>query len=124
MATDLFMKAFDSHCNGCERTCACGIHWFDVYNISDYEEGELEALLEKAKADPEKYKETDGSVGTIEIDSIEIVWNCTCNHAERYENFIISHAGQIAEYLNKRAVMLREQADEIQVKEVNTKDEG
>ena len=112
MATDLFMEIFDSHCSGIERVCECGILWFDTYNVSDWEEGELESLLEKSIADPDKYKES-GPVGTISINGIEIVWGCSCDLAARYENFIISHASQIAEYLNKKAIMLREQADEI-----------
>ena len=115
--SELFSDSFDSRCAGCIRTCECGITYFDEYNVWDWEEGELEKLQQKAKDDPEHYIGHNYSIGTIEIDGIEIVYGCTCNLARKYEDFILEHAGQIAEYLNKRAVMLREKADSIEVKE-------
>jgi len=114
-ASKLFDDIFASGCGGCERTCACGIHWFDIQDGWDWEEGELEDLKKKAAEDPEKYKESDGSVGTVEIDDQEIVYGCTCDYAWKYEQFIISHGRQIARYLNERAKALRETAEAIEV---------
>lgn len=115
--SELFSDVFDSKYGGCIRTCECGITHFDTYNIYDWEEGELEELQQKAKDDPEHYVEIDCAVGTIEIGGIEIVYGCTCNLAKKYEDFILNYAEQLAKYLNKRATMLREKADKIEVKE-------
>ena len=114
--SELFSNVFDSNCGGCLRTCECGITHFDTFHSYDWEEGELEELEKKAKADPKHYIEHDCSIGTIEIGGVEIVYGCICGLAEKYENFIISHDEQLAEYLNKRAVLLREAAESIEVK--------
>lgn len=111
----LFDEVFDSSCGGCLRTCECGITYFDTYNIWDWEEGELEELKQKAEDDPEHYVGIDCSVGTLSIDGREIVYGCTCKLAQRYEEFILDHAEQIAEYLNKRAILLKEKAAAIEV---------
>jgi len=96
--------------------CECGITRFDSYNIWDWEEGELKKLQQKAKDDPNHYVETDCAIGTIEIGNQEIVYGCTCDIARKYENFILNHARQLAEYLNKYAANLRKTAEEIEVK--------
>ncbi len=113
--SELFEKAFASDCGGCVRTCACGITHFDGYNTWDWKEGELEELQQKAKEMPDEFVEHDGSIGTIEIDNKQIVYDCVCNNARGYEDFILTHATQLAEYLNRRAKMLREKADTIEV---------
>lgn len=123
--SELFFDVFDSRCGGCLRTCECGITHFDAYNIWDcWEDGQLEDLQQKAKDDPEHYVEHDCAVGTMEIDGIEIVYNCTCDLARKYENFVLNHARQLAEYLNKRAAALREQSLAIEVKTKNGVDEN
>ena len=114
--TELFDNVFDSKCGGIVRTCECGITHFDVYNIHDYEDGELEELQRNAQKDPEHYIAHDHSLGTMEIGGIEIVYDCSCDLAKKYENFIIGHDVQLAEYLNKRAAMLREKAKATEVK--------
>lgn len=113
--SELFIEVFDSRCGGCVRTCECGITHFDSFNIYDWEDGELEDLQKKAKETPKKYFEHDCAIGTIGINGIEIVYGCTCDLAKKYETFLISHGALIAEYLNKRAKMLREHADKITV---------
>lgn len=115
--SELFDKVFDSRYGGCVRTCECGITYFDSYNEWNWEDSELEKLQQKAKDDPKHYVEQNCAIGTMGIGGIEIVYGCTCDLAKRYEDFILVHAEKIAEYLNKRAVMLREKADSIEVKE-------
>lgn len=114
--SELFSDVFDSHCGGCVRTCECGITHFNVDYPSDFDEGELEELKEKEKEFPDKYKSGDGSIGTIEIGGRQIVWGCSCEIARQYEDFILGDAIGIAEYLNKRAEMLRKKADGITVR--------
>lgn len=113
--SELFNDLFDSSCSGCIRTCACGITWFDTYNTWDWEKGELEELNEKEKANPDKYKSRDCSIGTLEINGIEIVYRCTCDLAYRYEQFIRIHAVQIAKYLNEMSKQLKERSEAIKV---------
>jgi len=114
--SDLFLDVFDSGCGGCIRTCECGIIHFDGFNEWDWKEGELEALQEKAKKHPGRYVEKDCAIGTLSIDGIEIVYDCTCDLARKYEQFIISYGARLADYLNKRAELLRQNAEIIEVK--------
>jgi hypothetical protein len=112
----LFSDIFDSNCGGYLRICECGITYFDTHNIWDWEDGELEALEQKASDDPEHYVGMDCAIGTMSIDGREIVYGCTCKLAQRYEEFILDHAEQIAQYLNKRMMLLREKANSIEVR--------
>jgi hypothetical protein len=113
--SELFSNIFDSGCGGCIRTCECGITYFYGCHHWDFEEGELEELQQKAKDDPDHYVEQDCSIGTLEIGGIQIVYDCSCDLARKYENFILDHAGQLAEYLNRRGAILREKAESIEV---------
>lgn len=113
----LFEKIFDSHTGGCRRECVCGRTHFDISsNGWDWNKGELEELQDKAKKDSDRYVTQDGSVGTMAINDVEIVYGCPCNNAKDYENFILRHADQIKEYLNERAKILRAEADRIEMK--------
>jgi len=114
--SEIFEKVFDSHGGGCLRICACGRTHFDSSdNGWGWEEGELEKLLAKAKKDPNLFVEHDGTVGCMEVDGKDIVYDCSCNLAERCEEFLIQNATHIAEYLNKRAKKLRETAAKLDV---------
>ena len=113
--SELFSEIFSSGCGGCLRTCDCGITYFDGYNNWDWEVNELENLRQKAKDDPRQYIEQDHSVSTMEIGGAQIVHGCSCGQAQRYETFILNHAVQLADYLNKRASMLKEKAKLIKV---------
>ena len=114
--SNLFSKVFDSGYGGCVRTCECGITHFDCYNTWDWEEGELERLQDQAKEHPDRYVEVEGSIGTMEIDNIQIVWGCSCDLAKKHERFIRNHASKLAQYLNEYATKLRKAADDIDVK--------
>ncbi len=48
-------------------------------------------------------------------DSREFVMGCPCNGMRPYQDFIDSHAEQIAEYLNARAKQLAEHAEKMKV---------
>lgn len=123
--SELFGDVFDSNCGGCCRTCECGITHFDGYNEYDRNwDNELEELQQKAEKDPDHYVEHDCAIGTMEIGGIEIVYNCTCDLAQKYESFILRHARQLAEYLNRRAIMLKEEAVAIEVGEMEAEKNG
>jgi hypothetical protein len=98
-----FERAFSSGSGGCVRDCDCGRTNYDYANSWDWDDGELEALIENAKAEPDRYIGHDHSVSTMDVSGKEIVMGCPCNSARRFEDWIILHAAQIAEYLNSRA---------------------
>jgi hypothetical protein len=106
--SELFENTFNSGIGSFSYKCACGRVHFDAFNNYDEEcRKELEELLEKEKLYPNKYILHDCSIGTIEIDGKEIVMGCDCGIAYKYEQFIINHKRQLAEYLNKYAKQLR-----------------
>ena len=103
--SEVFREAFHSGHGSCEITCACGRTHFDTStnNGWDWNEGELEGLIEKAAKEPDKYIGDDGTVTSLLINGLEIVEGCSCNFAKKYELFLIHSAEKIAHYLNKRA---------------------
>jgi len=114
--SEIFEEVFEVHCGTNKKTCCCGIVHFDGYNSGiSWEPGELEALRQKAKSDP-NYDEHDGSIGWMEIAGREIVFGCSCEMAANWEKFIRTHAVQLKNYLNKLAEAYRAKADEITVK--------
>lgn len=112
-----FEKVFDSHSSGCIHECQCGRVFFDVYNDDwDWEEGELEKLEDLAKKEPDKYISVAHSVGYMRIDGKNFVYDCPCNQIVKYEQFLLNHEEDIAQFLNLRAAKLRELANKIEVK--------
>jgi hypothetical protein len=99
MASELFEKIFDSGIGSCVHECFCGVYHFDEYNTWDWEDGELEALQEKAKTD-KKYMPHGQGIGWIEINGCDFVYGCSCDNATKYENFLRNEAERIAEFLN------------------------
>lgn len=106
--SDEFWSAFRSAgslvilCEHCGRT-----HFCTTPGAGDYSAGELEELLDKAKQDPDMYRE-DGTYSSIEwgyIGGKQAVMHCPCNEEKiaPYEQFIIVHAEQIMEFLQARA---------------------
>ncbi|HEA66888.1 hypothetical protein LCGC14_2307170 [marine sediment metagenome] len=116
--SELFERVFDSGYGGIVRVCDCGITHFSDQDcdINCYDEGELEKFQENQKKAPNSFLGWDRSIGTMEIGGMEIVWGCSCDIARKYEDFILSHARQLAEYLNETAKMLKEKSDSIKVK--------
>lgn len=113
--SDDFERAFENNSSGCVRTCACGRTLFDACNSYDWDEGELEGLLEKSKASPEEYIALDYAAQTAWIEGQELVLGCPCNRLRAYEDFIVKHAIQIAEYLNAHAAELESRAQQSKV---------
>lgn len=117
MTTETFETIFHSGSSGCVRTCPCGTTYFDSDDTTiDWEEGELEDLCKKAKKYPGMFIEKDFSIQTFTVFGKEYVCGCLCGLADRYEDFINQHGRQIAEYLNKKAESLKNEAREIEIK--------
>jgi hypothetical protein len=117
--SDRFARIFDSHCGGCRRQCICGRQHFDFSdNGWTWEDGELERLEAMAKKEPDIYIGHDGTIGTMEIDGVDIVYDCKCDNAAKYERFILAHAEQLAEYLRDLVRRDLEGAAEEKIKKV------
>lgn len=91
-----FEQAFTSGMSGCVRTCYCGRVFYDVENHYDWEPGELEALKADTKAKALPY-----SVGTIIVDEIEYVAECSCWHdqARRIVEWLCMNGHGVALFL-------------------------
>jgi hypothetical protein len=96
---------------GIVNTCElCGRECFeDDAHAGDWEPGELEALREKAKNDPEKYIPMD-TVRTGYFDGKQVVTNCPCNLLRPFENWIWQHRHIIADFVQRRTVRIAEDA--------------
>jgi hypothetical protein len=118
MVSERFEDAFDSHGGGIVRRCICDRVHFSTYfhDRNFYDEGELEDLEEKAKQFPEKYIGHDHTIGTMTVNGVgDMVFGCSCNSFERYEEFILKNATKIRNYLNNFAKNLRDKADSVEV---------
>lgn len=93
----LFKDAFTSGTSGCVRECECGVTYFDSSNVYDWEEKELQGLIE----DPNAYDVGD-YVGTIILDGKEYCKNCTCWHKDALDimDFIDNYNHAIVCYMN------------------------
>jgi hypothetical protein len=97
-----FIAAF-CHSGSIVATCACGKTFFSGCSTYDYDDGEYEALVEKAKAQPDKYVEFDAShVSYIVLGGHQYVVDCDCGKLAAYEKFIWRWRDEIMEYMMKR----------------------
>lgn len=88
---------------------ACGrFHFTDQEkHAGEYEEKDWQELLEKAERNPDKYfyhgAWGDDYISWGYLDGIQIVANCPCNRARRYENWIWGHRYLISTYFKSMA---------------------
>jgi len=87
-------------CEACNR-----IYFVTSEGHGDYEEGELESLLESSKKDPDKYIEVPDfdSVSTITrpFDNKNVVIGCICGPTDNLSIFIESYAKELTIYLKE-----------------------
>ena len=104
-----FEAAFRGGVNGCRRTCACGVEYYDTHNTGyDWEEGEYEALEADPKAIGLPY-----AVGVVEFEGRVFVDGCTCWHerAKRIIAFIVGHDTAIVQFLKRERARKQAEAD-------------
>lgn len=85
-------------------TCLCGRTHFATRSDLDYEEGELEHLLERQQECPERY------ISDCQNDSLSlwdgpngpVIWGCPCHSAKRFELFLLDYRGSILEFYRRR----------------------
>lgn len=111
----LFMDAFDSHSGSCRSSCECGRVHFDAAQQYDWEDGELEGLLKMAEQQPDRYIVHECGIGSYIVAGRHFVYGCQCQGGAAYEQFIIRHAHAIADYLNKRAKGMLDEAQATKV---------
>lgn len=113
--TSRFRSSFNDGMGSCYAVCACGREHYDSSdNHWDWEDGELENLIERDKTDPNVIGQ-DGSIGGVELMGCRIIDNCECDLAEKYENFLLRHAEQIADYLRSMAKEMKEKSESLTI---------
>lgn len=109
--SEYMLEIIDGICNTSSLTIECefcGRVYFG--RGGDYDPGEYEELCERAELNPEMYIESDDYIPWGHINGNQYVYKCDCNGPRRVENFIWSHRGIIAKYLQLRARGELEQA--------------
>ena len=102
-ASEIFWDAFVDG-GSIATECSCGRTHFSYSEDNDWEENELEELLEKQKEYPDKYIGTeDDCVAVAMIQGNPVCYNCPCNIAAKYENFILQHETEIIKYFKIKA---------------------
>jgi hypothetical protein len=83
--------------------CACGRTTFAADTTMDYDDGELEGLLAKATAEPDKYMGdfNNDSVSVIDMPGGLIIWGCPCHKAKQYEDFLVSYRRETMEFYKR-----------------------
>ena len=119
--SEAFEEAFSSHGGGARRDCECGRQYFNDGGW-DWDERECENLREMAKKDPEGYIELEWSCSGMEVGGEFIVYGCPCGRAKAYEELFRRDAAGIADYLNRRARMIKKEAARIAAEETVTQE--
>lgn len=112
--SDIFMRAVCSIGSPSILCEFCGRTHFAPTSDLDWDEGELDELLDREKKEPDKYL-ADHSVSSIlwgYLDGRQIVAGCPCNSGRKYEDFILRHRYVIVDFLQARARKKKEDAAE------------
>lgn len=64
------------------HSCACGLTHYDSSG-EFMDDGELEDLVSKANASPDKYRAHEGGVSLGEWGGQSYVWNCECGWGDK-----------------------------------------
>ncbi len=82
----------------------CGRSFIASRDAGDYDDGEYESFLEKAKAEPDRFQVWDGydSITLVKIEGKMGVMGCPCNKLRLYEDWIWLNRGVIFKYLGER----------------------
>jgi len=115
-----FQEAFSTGGGStCGTYCECGRCYFIAgSDHGDYEEGQLDDLLQSAQNDPDKFIPEDNysSIEMVEIGGERLVVQCKCAKAQKYIKFFESHLHEIAKYaairLKQRVAQLRRELAE------------
>jgi hypothetical protein len=98
----------------CSIVCEyCGRVHFKSLDTGDFEEGELEELLEKSRKEPDKYIDWGSiTIGWGHIGGKQYVVGCKCNGVEKLEKFVWSHRFLIIKYYIEKAKKKKKEFEE------------
>lgn len=97
-----FSSAFAGIRTCCSISCSCGReHFVASDGHGDYEDGELESLIEKSNSDPDKYvaEWQYDHIDAAFIEGRQIVVDCPCKGYKRYCDWIEAWADELTAYL-------------------------
>ena len=107
-----FMDAVCNHGSATINCQLCGRYHFGG-DRGQFEQGEQDRLRASALSDPEHYVNhglESPSWGIM--DGRQVVWDCPCQEASKWERFIWDHRIVIANYLSAMAFRMMEEARE------------
>lgn len=102
-ASEDFYRAF-SGTGHLVAHCHCGrVHFSLFHDEGAYDEGEYEGLVEKMKAEPNKYiGHNETSISAIYLNGVMCIEGCPCGYARKVEDLIWKERLNIIEYLKRR----------------------
>jgi hypothetical protein len=97
-----FFEAFSAGAGSYWATCACGRIYFASRQHGAFDQGEIDDLMQKAAADPDKYIDTgDEGISFVDL-GVEYVHGCKCGAERKHEDWIWRHRRAIAQYIKAR----------------------
>ena len=94
--------------NGTCADCQCGKVWFTRHD-EDYE-----ALLQKAAADKDQYRESDDDgLAFGWLSGRQVVFGCDCGFSQRHEDWIREHEKEIRQFLRQLGAERLADAEEL-----------
>lgn len=102
-----FDEAFSTRISSCTEICDCGVTYYDSYNDYDWEDGELERLIEDETSVP-----VDHSVGSLYFFGKTYVSVCECwkEESKKIIRFIENYSQEIADFLHLEKQRANEEA--------------
>jgi hypothetical protein len=97
-----FAHAFCDHSALCSVECACErVHYVTAAGHGDYDEGQLEKLVELTKQHPGCYiaHATFSSIDVIECGGKPLVMQCPCERTKLLADFLDGHIDKVLDYV-------------------------
>ncbi len=112
---DTFIEAFRANHSGFRGECNCGREFFNPDDCWDYEEEEIQFLMQDPNA-----TELMHDVRYVEFNRREYVIDCECWHqkANHFINAVLEHDQQIARFLNNERKRKIFEAERVQIVEI------
>lgn len=113
--SEIFLRALEEsgiRHGACRLQCGfCGRVHFDYYGNWDWEDGELEELIELSEKKPDEYVACDYTPTVVTIDSRDAVIGCPCNHLRKFEDWMWEHRDIMLTYYKEKVMARLESAD-------------
>lgn len=96
------VKAFRAGTTCCVTTCQCGrVHFVSCPGHGDYDDGELEELLESASENPDRYVESAeyDTINWCRFNGRDFVPDCPCGYGDKVAELLESQEAGILRYM-------------------------